>query len=269
MRLQELFLVETTEEDRALISLSSAIYNYIQKYEEESVEPEYDGDDFDDEYDDFDSPKDEKVIMVGNIGSLFNTPIDILNPITIELQSSYGIRERLDKEDGSDVTKGPTGEVLGIWYGANSTMVLNKDYLTSNAMKTTITHELRHALDDYKSNFQANKIGGRYSIPRNKAYRDAPKHPELGNVKYLAEPAEINARFLQVLHAMVPIIRRAAALEPNRVRPAIMSSLQKHLEARKISSLFPEKEKSKDYKRLMKRAMDFIEKELKYVQSSK
>ena len=253
MRLQELF--ETTEEDRALISLSSAIYDALQQYADEDLdtEPEYDPD--------FDHiPTDTPAIVVGKIGDLFDTPVRGLDNLTIELLSPEGMREKMDKGN-VDVTKGPKGDIKGIWSGDNSTVYFNKDYLGSNSLKSTITHELRHALDDVKSGGQANKVGGRYSIPRNKAYRGKTNDPELGNVHYLAEPAEINARFTQVLHSMVPVIARAVKLAPDQIEPAIMRAFKKSLEAHHISNLFPEKEKSRDYKRLIKRGMDFIQKE--------
>jgi hypothetical protein len=41
--------------------------------------------------------------------------------------------------------------------------------------------------------------------------------------------------------------------------------LKRLLSAYDISTLFPEREKSKDYKRLIKRAVDFIQKEISYV----
>lgn len=258
MRLQELF--ETTEEDRALISLSSSIYEYIQRYADE--DPDEDEDEYDPDFDHI--PTDMKSIHVGTIGRIFDTPIDHVGQITIEMQSSDGIQDRLNREeaDDSDITRGPRGEILGLWYGHNSTIVLNKDYLGSNALKSVITHELRHALDDFKSNYEANKDGGRYSTPKNKSYRKVTNDPHMGNLRYLAEPAEINARFVQVLHNLVPVISRAAKLPSDQGRNLIMSSFKKAMSHHNIEHLFPEKEKSRDYKRLIKRGMDFIQKEL-------
>jgi len=267
MRLQELFLVETTEEDRAIISLSSAISQYLKKYEEEDFDKEYS----DDEYDLDDEPEDDsdETIFVGRIGELFDTPLEILEPITIELQSDYAIRQRMKKEDGADVIRSPDkGSINGLWYGHNATMVVNKDLLGTNALQSTISHELRHALDDFKSDFEANKAGGRYSKAKNKAHRKVTKDPHVGNLAYLGQPSEINSRYLQAMNAMVPSIKRAAKLAPEMVQPSIMRDLKRAFEAFRITDLFPEKEKSRDYKRLIKRAMDFIDKELKHVQST-
>ena len=157
------------------------------------------------------------------------------------------------------------GEVLGIWYNHNSSIILNKDYLTSNKMKTSIVHELRHALDDYKSNFEANKRDGRYSIPKKKEHR-VKKHRD-DDTPYIAQPAEINARFAQVLHGMVEPIRRAVKLDPEDANKLILGNLNKLLSSHRIIELFPEGLQSKDYKRLIKRAVAFIEKEVEHAKS--
>jgi predicted secreted protein len=261
MRLVELFLVETTEEDRAIISLASSIYDYIQQFDDVSTEPE----DFDPDFDDDEfAEKDEKIITLGRIGDLFDTPLDILNTVTLELQSSYGIKERLKKEE--EPGQESKGEVLGIWYNHNSTIVLNKDYLTSNKMKTSIVHELRHALDDYKSDFKANQQERRYTTPRKKEHR-VKKH-ENDDTPYIAEPAEINARFVQVLHGLVDPIKRAVKLDPEDANKLILGTLNKLLSFHRIEELFPERTQSKSYKRLVKRAVDFIEKEIQHAKST-
>jgi hypothetical protein len=281
MRLVELFLNENSMEDRAIISLAQAIYDYIDKNYNEGAagEPgeltERTGFDFDDnDFDSYDSDDDTLGDIedpqdlehdLGTIGELFNTPLEILNPIRIILLSDYGIGQRRAKEQPDDIHKGPNGDnPIGLWYGDSKEMVLNMDYLGTNTLKSTIAHELRHALDDFKSNFQANKDGGRYSKAKNKEYHKpgAEKH-----MKYLAEPAEINARFVQVLHAMVPIIKRAAKLEPEKGKQLIDRSFKKLLDTYNIDTVFPEKTASKDYQRLVKRGLDFIEKEFAHAKS--
>jgi hypothetical protein len=255
MRLQELF--ETTEEDRAIISLGAAIYAYIQKYADEEIE-----------YDNADD-EDMGLLRIGKIGQLFNTPIPGMDNINIQLQTDQGIVDRLEREKPEGSTDMPGAEGAGgLWYNHNHTMVLNSDYLNSGYMQSVIVHELRHAMDDVKSEYKANKSKG-YETPRNKSYRNVTKDPHMGNLKYLAQPAEINARYLQVMHAMVPVIARAVKLAPEYQDKLISSSLQKGLERFNIAHLFPEKEQSKDYKRLIKRAMDFIQKELAHAKSQK
>lgn len=266
MRLQELFLVETTEEDRAIVSLASAINSHIQKYEGEDAGGDfYDGD----EEEDPDDTETDESTVVGSIGELFDTPLSVLNSINIILQSDYGIRLRKKKENAERGVKSPVSEtIMGMWYPSSRAIVLNKDYIGYNNLRTVISHELRHALDDFKSDFKANKTGGSYSIPRKKEHRKDTNDPYYGNVRYLAEPAEINARFLQVLDVMVRAIKNyAPKLGPDGGRDRIIKHFHKLLADERIAELFPEKEKSKDYKRLMKRGVDFIDKEIAYVLS--
>ena len=266
MRLQELFLIETTEEDRAIISLALAIHTKYRNYEdsdEDNVEVEYDPDI------DLNDPID-RPINIGKIGDLFDTPLTLLNNVTIEFQSSDGMYERSKDDDPDDIEKEKIGNrsvILGLWYSDISTIVLNKDYLDLTYMRTIISHELRHALDDYKSGFKAG-ISDRYRTPKKKEHRTNIRHPYLGKLGYTAQPAEINGRFLQVLDALVPIIKREVKISPDTAKNSIFSKFKAQLEIRRIADLFPEKEKSRDYKRLLKRGIDFIEKELRYVQSS-
>jgi len=263
MRLQE--LIETTEEDRGLISLSSSIADALRQYEGDSEEtsPDYDPDYDPEIYGDrgeIDEP-----ITVGRIGDFLDTPFEVLNNITIELQSNFGLRKRKSNVNTPD--RGPlTGIIKGMWDGNTSSIVLNKDYIGTNSIRSTIAHELRHALDDYKSEFQANKEKGRYSIPKKKEHRKAKDEDDM--TPYHAEPGEINSRFIQVLHDLVPVIKRAVKLPPENVNSSIMNAFKKSLEDHNIAYLFPEKERSRDYKRLIKRAMDFIQKELAHVQST-
>jgi len=259
---------ESAEEDRAIISLAAAISERIKDLDEPEPEEFTDYDEYDPDADlDISPDLEDEPIVLGQIGDLFDTPLEILNPITIELQSSYGMNERYHRDSGGEGTKDPkTSNYLGLWYPENSTIVLNREYIGSNSIRSTITHELRHALDDYKSDFKAGD-STRYSTPKNPAYRDVEDHPTLGNVGYLARPEEINARFAQVLNDMVPVVGRAAKLGQAEADKLISSSLLRFMELRKIYNLFPEKEASKDFKRLMSRAMVFISKEFEHLRS--
>jgi hypothetical protein len=244
MKLYELFLKETTEEDRALISLASAINDYINQNTDTS----------------------NKAVSIGTIGDLFDTPLPILNSISIILDTEQGILQRMKEENPDDVAEN-NEDVVGIWYSHNKTLVLDKDYIGSSEMKGIVAHELRHALDDFKSDFKANKPGtptkkNSYLTPKNKEHRRTTNDPYFGDIGYLAQPAEINARFLQVLNQMVSTIRQASGLPKDRVRPIVMQEFKNALTHYQISDLFPEKDQSKDYKRLIKRGVDFIDKEL-------
>lgn len=273
MKLVELFIRETTEEDRAIISLSSAIADYVNS----NYDSDYDDDNFDDnEFDDFDSDDfdihgdEEHPTDVGTIGQLFDTPLALMNPIRIQVQSDYGIRQRRKRESGSKIIRKPGDEdINGLWYQDDLLMVINKDVLGTPKLKSIIAHELRHALDDFKSNKEANKPGGRYSIPKNKSYRKVTNDPHLGNLAYLAEPAEINARFAQVLNRLVDQnqIAPLAKYPQDQFTIRAQRLLLRAMEAYRISDLFSEKEKSRDYKRLLKRGMDFIVKELNHIKN--
>jgi hypothetical protein len=240
MRLQELF--ETTEEDRALVSLSSSIYAKLQDYF--VTEPDY-------------TDEEQEIVSLGKIGDLFDTPIEILNNVSLELQGGEPFIERSKESNG----KKHEGIVLAMWDDPTKTIVLNLDYLDADRMRTTITHELRHALDEYKSrSFPGN--AKRYFTPKKKEHR---KEDPYSTAQYRAQPAEINARFIEVLDLLsTSIIPRALKLSPDQSRPKIMHDLNHLLLKYEIADLFPERTQSPDYKRLIKRAVDFIDKEMAY-----
>jgi hypothetical protein len=133
-------------------------------------------------------------------------------------------------------------------------------------MKSVIAHELRHAMDDVKSGYKANQ-SDRYETPRNKSYRRVTKDPHMGNLAYLAQPAEINARFIQVLNKLVDQNQIAALAKypQDQITMRAERILKRAMDTYNITHLFPEKEKSRDYKRLLKRGMDFITKELNHI----
>jgi len=255
VRLQELF--ETTEEDRALISLSSTIYAQLKQYI--NVDQDY-------------TDEDQELISLGKIGDLFDTPISVLNNVSLELQGGQPFLRRAEAMSGEDELSFSGKIIMGIWDEKTSTIVLNLDYLDSDRMRTSITHELRHALDEYKSgsfppspmNKDASKIN-RYSTPKKKEHR---KEDPYSNVSYRAQPAEINARFTEVLDTLATrIIPRAIKSSPDQARSTIMHDLNHLLTKYEIADLFPEKTQSRDYKRLLKRAVDFVDKELAHLNS--
>ena len=255
MRLQELF--ESTEEDRALISLSSAIYAQLKQYI--NVDQDY-------------TDEDQELISLGKIGDLFDTPIGVLNNVSLELQGGQPFLRRAEAMAGEDDLSFSGKIIMGIWDEKTNSAIFNLDYLDSDRMRTSITHELRHALDEYKSgsfppspkNKNPEKTN-RYSVPKKKAHR---KEDPYSNMQYLAQPAEINARFTEVLDTLATgIIPRASKLQPDQVRPKVMHDLNHLLTKYEIADLFPEKTQSRDYKRLIKRAVDFIDKELAHLNS--
>ena len=150
--------------------------------------------------------------------------------------------------------------------------MFNIDYLDSDRMRTTITHELRHALDEYKSGSyppspknKTPELTNRYFTPKKKEHR---KDDPYSTAQYRAQPAEINARFTEVLDTLATrIIPRANKLSSDQARPKIMHDLNHLLIKYGIADLFPERTQSRDYKRLIKRAVDFIDKELAHLNS--
>lgn len=243
MRLRELYLIETTEEDRALISLSSSLYDYIQKY----------------------NPGETK--NLGKIGDFLNTPLEGLNDVSIELVPQDELF-RLIHGDDAEAAYPAQGNPMGCWFPGEKTIRLNSDKINAKGMKSVISHELRHVLDDMKSDYGASK-SSRYFTAKDKSLRPGSGDPYTDHMSYLAQPAEINARFVQVLNIMVKVIEVAVKKLPEEKRNAyIMKKLGEYMQHFHISELFPEKEKSKDYKRLMKRAADFIQKELAHAESA-
>lgn len=238
MRLQELF--ETTEEDRALISLSSAIYNKIKPY----------------------AGGDESFVYLGKIGKLFDTSIPALNDISIGVE---GGNKFMNHSVGYDDTINIEGQqTYAFWDEDDRLIVFNKDLLDTNRMKTTITHELRHVLDSVKSNFYPGDAKT-YFTPKKKEHR---KNDPYSAVQYMAQPAEINARFVEILDILSKRIPQwYNKLPSEQIKHQLSTDFKNLLNKYEIADLFPEKTKSPDYKRLYKRAYDFMQKEMTHVES--
>lgn len=258
MRYYEFSLNETTEEDRAIISLASAINQKLIDYNDQ-VQTSQDDDDYND--DEYNAPiKGDQAVTVGTVGQLFNTPLDILNPVHIMVQGDYGIRLRM-KDHNVESFKSPDKSVVyGLWYGGQyPKMIFNQDFIGSKYLLSVISHELRHALDDFKSDHRAG-TSKKYGRPKKKYQRR-------GKNLYLAQPSEINARFIQVLNSLVPIIKRTYLQKsPDKIKKEIIKNFYELLDYYNIAELFPEKEESRDYKRLIKRGIDFISKESNHVE---
>lgn len=243
MRLQELFLIETTEEDRAVISLANAVYNHVKKYI------------------DYVDPDNPKPMEIGKIDDFATPPLEGMEDIKISLQQGDALGREVAAHNKEEYDgKNPRG----VWWADGPTISLNADHLSSERIKSTIVHELRHALDDLKSKGRAG-TSSRYDTPKKKIHRK--KDPYAKNFPYLAKPAEINARFSQVLDGLTDSISKNSNMNPQQLWDHEMKVLKRLFIMHNISDLFPEKEQSRDYKRLMKRAADFIQKEIKYIAS--
>lgn len=250
MRILELF--ESSEEDRALISLSSAILDTTAPYRDDAS---------------------TALVNIGKIGDLFDTSIPGLNHVSISVAGGDVFLKHYDPD--ADLTKDWAGKVPhAFWDEATHEIVLNKDLLTTHRMKTTITHELRHALDEFKSKSYPGG-GAQYFRPRKKShrkeYRDVKgdlTSDSRNRIPYLAQPAEINARFIEILHQLSIIIpKRYASVTPNLIKKQLTHDFKNLLAKYEIADLYPEKTTSKHYQRLVKRAYDFMEKEMKHVES--
>lgn len=269
MRLQEIFLIESSEEDRAIISLSASIISKLKAYENDKKGPEdfnsdSDFDDVDVPDDAYEDPLEDEPIEVGTIGELFDTPLEILNSVKLIVQSDYGIKNKNREERGAE-SIGPEDEALGYWLQAGNLILINKDHLGLPKMKSIVAHELRHALDDYKSNNKANQ-SKRYAAKKHKDSNMDPNNPDYDTADYWSRPNEMNARFLQVLNNMVPIIKREVNKpnsNPEKLKTILFKNLKGQLENNLLgSNMFPEKEKTQAYRRFLKRGIDFIQKEI-------
>lgn len=246
MRLQELF--ETKEEDKALIALSSAIYDRVQAY----------AGDVDFDYDDYD----QELIHIGKIGDIADTPFKTLNDVSIDLQSGDPFLLRAI-EPGEDIEDYRGKNLFAFYEEDTRTIVLNIDLLDRNRMKTTITHELRHALDEIKSGSYPYDAA-RYFTPKKKEHRVSDPY---STVEYRARPAEINARFTEVLDTLSKRIPQwYNKLDASMIKQQLSKDFKDLLVNYEIADLFPEKTQSKDYKRLVSRAYDFMQQEIQDVE---
>ena len=239
MRLQELF--ETSEDDRALILLSSAIYKKIQPY--------FDIDD-------------DRITHIGKIGDIVNTSVPELNSVNIAIEGGQDFVEHSRDVDDPEEYNGKT--VYAFWDEDTHTIVLNKDLLETHRMKTTITHELRHALDQVRSHSYPYGAA-RYFTPKKKEHRINDPY---STVQYRAQPAEINARFVEVLDILSKRIPKwYAKLESSAIKQQLSTDFKHLLVKYEIADLFPEKTQSSDYRRLVRRAYDFMQKEIYHVEA--
>lgn len=239
MRIHEL-IVETPEEDRAIISLANVIYDYLQQYADTDLDYDETG-----------------VIHIGRIGDLFDTPIPAMDRVRLEITSDEAIIDLARRLNGKAT---PEDSHFGQWDPMEKAISLNADYLSTNRMRNIIAHELRHAMDDMKSLNRANQ-STRYRTARDPADRADP------DTAYRAEPAEINARFIEALHVLTPIIPKLANLDTAAFRTKMTAYLNKAFEVKHIADLYPEKTDSPHYKRLLQRAWAYIDKEVAHVKS--
>ena len=110
MRLQELFLVETTEEDRAIISLAAVVYRHVIKYA------------------DYIDPESTEPLDIGKIGDFADTPLDGFEDIKIELQQGDALGKRTAAANNEEYDG---KEPRGVWFNEIPAIALNFDGLYS------------------------------------------------------------------------------------------------------------------------------------------
>jgi len=276
MRLIELFLNETTEEDRAIISLAQAIFHDVEKHKQEEPEdaPWYEPEDptYDRDIEDFSDilreKKEPQIIHLGKIGKLYDTPLKILNSVKIDLQDGASLDKRSADVPDEYVERDKSQHTVGVWLPDEKTISLNMDYLNTPKRKarlrSVVAHELRHALDDAKSEYRATSAK-RYTSPRRRQFIAKTKDPAAVAREIASRPIELNARFQELENTMVAAIRYAVNnLPEDEAEKYIMKEFDDALDFHQIKEFFPRGVKDRDYRRLINRANDFIEKEYRH-----
>ena len=250
MKLYEL-LLETPQEDKVLIQLAKVINANLPVPNSRSKKP----------------------IKVGSVQQFvdkLSSPAkvllgDRLSNVQIELHSSKDLQDYVSagntnaiKQDlESKVTQGywaPDGEVGDRTSTPAGKIVIPKETVGTQGSASVIAHELRHVLDDSKSNMAA-ADSKTYNTPKKKEHR--------GNAHaYTAQPAEINARYIQAMDSLTRAIPIIYKLPPEKIRPRVKQAINQAFENNQISQLFPEKAQSREYKQLMKRAINFVQTEM-------
>jgi hypothetical protein len=247
MKLFEL-LMETPQEDKVLIQLGRLISSQISP------------------------PKNKNGTKVGSLQQFIEQLPDQskkvlqnkLNDIQLELHSPEKMQKAMDVARTNASTSNelpisanaywrPSGD-FGDYGDPEGTIVLNSNLVGTAEAAKKLAHELRHVLDDSKSQMKG-ADSKRYNTPRKKEHQN-------DEFSYLAQPAEINARFIEAMESLsraIPIIYK---LPPEKIRPRVKQAINQALANNRISELFPEREQSKDYKRLMKRALSFAQNEM-------
>lgn len=237
MKLVEL-IVETTEHDSIMLKMAKTIHKIIQKYDE-----------------DFTVYRQGKYL--GKLETLTNiqkdTPLEILNSVHVELVNDNTINRI-----------GNGNSIRALWNPDNKTIYLNTEYITDPRMRRLISHEIRHALDDFLSDFD---VGQRYSTPKDKQFRYYGKDPKKKFAHYQARPDEINARFTEVLDLLDDVIDNAIKNKTPNIFEYLMNKFKKYLESKDITKYFPQGIQSNDYRRLYKRGIAYIMHKINEIES--
>lgn len=114
-------------------------------------------------------------------------------------------------------------------------------------LSSELVHELRHALDDILS-------AGRFLQGKRTT---TPKSNDNASKSYLSVPYEINARLSQAVHA---IAKELSGKNPSR--DDIIQAIKIELLVRDITRFYPKRMNDPEYRRLISRALSYLEKRL-------
>lgn len=224
-------LLEMAQEDSALITIAKALGSYLSS---KTIRIKWEED------------KNNGQLLLGNIErSLRGT----------------GLEPLLDKfpEPFRRITLGfrdmTNADIGGHWNANKRSIFINPRDLESEdasyRLTNTLVHELRHALDDFKSGFVANT---------SQKYTKQSKLAADENTAYLSQPNEMNARYAEALHYLSPAIEKWKQTPPStdELHKTVVYALKQH----HIAQLFPEKERSPQYRRFINRIIDYIQKSI-------
>lgn len=238
MRFKE-YLVETVIEEKSIIKISNIISNYLNSNEKRITREIY---------------KDKNKWTwvgrkdIGKIKDILRKTIsvsEINNLLNIFSEKFFNIKILVkDKIDNDDT--------IGEWNSDYNLITLKLSLLTQrDELRSFLVHELRHALDTFKG---ASNPESLYWSPRNKTNITNDEHELYQNSR-----SEINARFSQALDSINKQLNSPFWEEGVYNTKSIQSLVNAKFKSYDIAYLFPEKTESKEYKRLVKRAVEYIQ----------
>lgn len=223
MRIQEIIL-ETTEDDRSISTLAARLRKRVIAFAA-------------------DKPRGG---VIGKLAELVNgTPLESMAGVTLQVLPNSLFYKSL-----GDPEKDPkAGSVHGFWDPDRNRIVLNLRHVQALSLSKTIAHELRHALDDIKSDYRASDPDNRYG-----------KHPE-GS---LYQPDEINARYAESMH--IAILKIGKLAREGWTKTELMSELPEIIEfafkANLITHVMPTRYSDRAYRHLVSRAYRLLSAEI-------
>lgn len=236
------YLIETASDDHALVAIASIITNYVAERDTY----------FRKKYNKLDATQ-MGILSLGTISQIVNKDstngIQALKSLPPEFGSIKLRMKNLKDEDGT---------YEGEWEPDYNRIILNYKMLEigfdPSNFKTYMVHELRHALDHYKAN---KKDSTKY-------YADKKRNDVIDNdfKAYQSRDAEINARYAQAVASMDEQLKRDFWTTGAFDSKSIYSLVQSKFKRYDIAYLFPEKTESPQYKRLVNRAVQYIQHKL-------